>query len=269
MAKFSKHPISQSLCNSFNGELENIAVIEHNGKGLEANFSGKIARLGSANFCEIYNENYQSIIKNTQSKSIANLSCYMNFNNKNIIFTFHDELKSDATIVVKFLKKINKKVILLSGDVESEVRRIAEITGIEEFYWQKNPLEKAQILQKICDKNINFMMIGDGLNDAPSLALSTVSLSFSKAVDISQNIADIVINSSKLSSIISIFLYSKSTLKIMKQNLILALIYNILALPFAMAGYVVPLVAAIAMSSSSLLVVINSLRLNSKKIKNQ
>jgi Cu2+-exporting ATPase len=269
MAKFSKHPISQSLCNSFDGELENIAVIEHNGKGLEANFSGKIARLGSANFCEIYNENYQSIIKNTQSKSIANLSCYMNFNNKNIIFTFHDELKSDATIVVKFLKKINKKVILLSGDVESEVRRIAEITGIEEFYWQKNPLEKAQILQKICDKNINFMMIGDGLNDAPSLALSNVSLSFSKAVDISQNIADIVINSSKLSSIISIFLYSKSTLKIMKQNLILALIYNILALPFAMAGYVVPLVAAIAMSSSSLLVVINSLRLNSKKIKNQ
>jgi cation transport ATPase len=97
------------------------------------------------------------------------------------------------------------------------------------------------------------------------LALSTVSVSFSKAIDISQNIADIIINSSKLSAIITIFSYSKKVLKIMKQNLILALIYNILALPFAMAGYVVPLIAAIAMSSSSLLVVINSLRLNSKK----
>jgi Cu+-exporting ATPase len=192
----------------------------------------------------------------------------MNFDNKNIIFTFHDELKTDAKMVIDFLKKINKKIILLSGDSESEVKRIAEITGIEEFYWQKNPLEKAQLLEKLSNKNINFMMIGDGLNDAPSLALSTISVSFSKAVDISQNIADVIINSSKLSPIISIFLYSKNTLKIMKQNLFLALIYNIFALPFAMAGFVVPLIAAIAMSSSSLIVVINSIRLNSKKISN-
>ncbi len=269
MAKFSKHPISQALCNSFDGELENVNVTEISGKGLEAIFLEKKVRLGSASFCEIDNENYHFLIKNFQSQSVANLTCHMKFDDKNIIFTFHDELKSDAKIVVDFLKKINKKVILLSGDVESEVRRIAEIVGIEEFYWQKNPLEKAQILQKICAKNMNFMMIGDGLNDAPSLALSHVSLSFSKAVDISQNIADIVINSSKLKAIITIFSYSKSTLKIMKQNLILALIYNILALPFAMAGYVVPLVAAIAMSSSSILVVLNSLRLNSKKINNQ
>ena len=147
------------------------------------------------------------------------------------------------------------------------MHRIAKITGIEEFYWQKNPLEKTRILQNLKEKNINFMMIGDGLNDAPSLVLANVSISFSKAVDISQNIADIIINSSKLSPIISIFSYSKNTLKIMKQNLFLALIYNIFALPFAMAGYVVPLIAAIAMSSSSLLVVINSLRLNSKNIK--
>ena len=266
MAKFSKHPISQSLCNSFDGELDNVEVKEYSGNGLEAYFGEKKALLGSADFCKIYNENSQIILQNSQSEFSANLKCYMNFNNKKIIFTFDDELKSDAKIVVDFLKKINKKIILLSGDNENEVRRIAKITGIEKFYWQKNPLEKAQILQELNAKNIKFMMIGDGLNDAPSLALSTVSVSFSKAIDISQNIADIIINSSKLNPLISIFLYSKSTLKIMKQNLILALIYNIFALPFAMAGYVVPLIAAIAMSSSSLLVVINSLRLNSKKL---
>ena len=266
MAKFSKHPISQSLCNSFDGELDNVEVKEYSGNGLEAYFGEKKALLGSADFCKIYNENSQIILQNSQSEFSANLKCYMNFNNKNIIFTFNDELKSDAKLVVDFLKKINKKIILLSGDSENEVRRIAKITGIEKFYWQKNPLEKAQILQELSAKNIKFMMVGDGLNDAPSLALSTVSVSFSKAIDISQNIADIIINSSKLNPLISIFLYSKSTLKIMKQNLILALIYNIFALPFAMAGYVVPLIAAIAMSSSSLLVVINSLRLNSKKL---
>lgn len=267
MAKFSKHPISQSLCNSFDGELDNVEVKEFSGDGLEAYFGDKKALLGSANFCKIYHENSPFIAQNSQSEFLANLKCYMNFNNKNIIFTFDDELKSDAKIVVDFLKKINKKIILLSGDSENEVRRIAKITGIEKFYWQKNPLEKAQILQELSDKNINFMMIGDGLNDAPSLVLANISISFSKAVDISQNIADIIINSTKLSPIISIFLYSKNTLKIMKQNLILALIYNIFALPFAMAGYVVPLIAAIAMSSSSLLVVINSLRLNYKNIK--
>lgn len=266
MAKFSKHPISQSLCNSFDGELDNVEVKEYSGNGLEAYFGEKKTLLGSADFCKIYNENSQIILQNSQSEFSANLKCYMNFNNKKIIFTFDDELKSDAKIVVDFLKKINKKIILLSGDNENEVRRIAKITGIEKFYWQKNPLEKAQILQELNAKNIKFMMIGDGLNDAPSLALSTVSVSFSKAIDISQNIADIIINSSKLNPLISIFLYSKSTLKIMKQNLILALIYNIFALPFAMAGFVVPLIAAIAMSSSSLLVVINSLRLNSKKL---
>ena len=267
MAKFSKHPISQSLCNSFDGELDNVEVKEYNGNGLEAYFGEKKALLGSADFCKISNKNSQLILQNSQSEFLANLKCYMNFNNKNIIFTFNDELKSDAKIVVDFLKKINKKIILLSGDSENEVHRIAKITGIEEFYWQKNPLEKTRILQNLKEKNINFMMIGDGLNDAPSLVLANVSISFSKAVDISQNIADIIINSSKLSPIISIFSYSKNTLKIMKQNLFLALIYNIFALPFAMAGYVVPLIAAIAMSSSSLLVVINSLRLNSKNIK--
>lgn len=266
MAKFSKHPISQSLCNSFDGELDSVETKEYSGNGLEAYFEDKKALLGSADFCKINVKNSQLIMQNSQSEFFANLKCYMSFNNKKIIFTFDDELKSDAKIVVDFLKKINKKIILLSGDSENEVRRIAKITGIEKFYWQKNPLEKAQILQELSAKNIKFMMIGDGLNDAPSLALSTVSVSFSKAIDISQNIADIIINSSKLNPLISIFLYSKSTLKIMKQNLILALIYNIFALPFAMAGYVVPLIAAIAMSSSSLLVVINSLRLNSKKL---
>jgi len=153
--------------------------------------------LVSADFCKINVKNSQLIMQNSQSEFFANLKCYMSFNNKKIIFTFDDELKSDAKIVVDFLKKINKKIILLSGDSENEVRRIAKITGIEKFYWQKNPLEKAQILQELSAKNIKFMMIGDGLNDAPSLALSTVSVSFSKAIDISQNIADIIINSSK------------------------------------------------------------------------
>ena len=108
-------------------------------------------------------------------------------------------------------------------------------------------------------------MIGDGLNDAPSLALADISLSFSKAVDLSQNIADILIEGDKLLAVIYLIKFSKKTFKVMKQNLTIALIYNIFAVPFAIAGYIVPLLAAIAMSSSSLLVTLNSLKLNYKK----
>jgi Cu2+-exporting ATPase len=105
-------------------------------------------------------------------------------------------------------------------------------------------------------------MIGDGLNDAPALSLATVSVSFTKASDLSKNIADILINSTKLSPIIPLFIGSKKAFKLMRQNLFLALLYNLIALPFALMGMVVPLVAALAMSSSSLLVILNSLRIN-------
>jgi P-type Cu2+ transporter len=95
--------------------------------------------------------------------------------------------------------------------------------------------------------------------------LSHVSISFSKASDISQNIADVVICGEKLMPIIELINSSAKAISLMKQNLLIALIYNLFAVPYAMAGHVVPLIAAIAMSSSSLLVLFNSLRINSKK----
>jgi Cu2+-exporting ATPase len=119
-----------------------------------------------------------------------------------------------------------------------------------------------QILQKLQDANKKFIMIGDGLNDAPSLAMADISISFSKGSDLSQNIADIIIQGEKLTPIIALIKSAKKSIFLMKQNLIISLIYNLIAIPFAILGYIVPLFAAIAMSLSSILVLLNSLRMN-------
>ena len=103
-------------------------------------------------------------------------------------------------------------------------------------------------------------MIGDGINDALSLQIADISISFNNASDIAQSISDIIIQGDKLYPIVQITKSSNNSVKIMKQNLILSLLYNTLAVPFAMAGYIVPLFAALAMSSSSILVTLNSLR---------
>lgn len=253
LAKKSKHPISVALTESYDGELEELQIEEHQGFGLESSFQNKSLKLGRKSFCGI-EESFESDEKH--------LICFMKFGEDELMFLFEDEIKEDAQIAVGQLKKMGKKIILLSGDGELIVENVAKKLGIDEFYSEQTPISKVQFLEKQKAKNEKFIMVGDGLNDAPALALADVSISFSKASDISQNIADIIIQGQKLMPIIDLINSSSKAIFLMKQNLLIALIYNLIAIPFAVAGQVVPLLAAIAMSSSSLLVLFNSLRMN-------
>lgn len=266
IAKFSSHPIAKSITKSLdkyvinkNYELKTSAI---QGSGISGNIDGKEYRIGNKEYCKINFEFDKINILFDEFES--ELSCFFRGENCQYLFIFKDKIKKNCRELIDFLLAENKKIILLSGDKKQEVERIAKITRINQFYWQKNPIEKAEIIQKLKDEGNKILMIGDGLNDAPSLALADISLSFSKAVDLSQNIADILIEGDNLSAAIYLIKFAKKTFKIMKQNLAIALIYNIFAVPFAIAGYIVPLFAAIAMSSSSLLVTINSLKLNFK-----
>jgi Cu2+-exporting ATPase len=266
IAKFSKHPISLSLAEL--SKLQNLITeaTEIKGQGLVANFQSQQLKLGTAEFCSIKNYHQMQINEPNFAKNFAKLRTFMQYQDRQFVFLFDDEIKKGAQELINYLKSLNKKIILLSGDYGDEVERIAKNLSIDNFYYQKNPLQKAQFLQDLSNQNKIFVMIGDGLNDAPSLALASVSVSFSKAVDISQNIADIIINSSTLHQIIFILKYSKKSLKVMKENLILALLYNIIAVPFAIMGYISPLISAIAMSTSSLMVMLNSLKINNQKL---
>jgi Cu2+-exporting ATPase len=264
LAKYSQHPISKALAilNTSNFDFKDPK--EHKGYGVEAFYENKLVKLGNAEFCKI--NNYHEILENENLNSnnakISNMHCFLNYDDKIFIFTFQDEIKSGAIEAINYLKNQGKNIILLSGDNKYEVKRIANILNIKDYYFEKNPLEKAKILEDLHKKNIDFIMVGDGINDAPSLAMANVSISFNSAIYITQNIADIIINSANLDKIEKLFEYTKKSLKIMQENLILALIYNMLAIPFAVLGYISPLLAALAMSSSSILVILNSIRVN-------
>lgn len=252
IAKNSKHPISNAIFNAYDKNLENLQVEEVQGFGLKTIFENKEIRFGKKDFCAI-----KSDFKIDENL----LTCFMKIGEKEICFTLEDEVKEDAFLVVKTLQNMGKKVILLSGDVQKNVEKMAQDLNIEKFYFEKTPIEKIKILEEIKEKNEKLIMVGDGLNDAPSLALADVSISFCSALNISQNVSDIIIKNDKLMPIVELFNSSKKSIKLMKQNLAIALIYNLIAVPFAISGNVVPLGAAIAMSSSSLLVLFNSLRM--------
>lgn len=251
----SRHIISRAISNAFAGNIIALDAKEERGFGLVAKLEEKELRLGKKDFCLIKNNFNAEILENNL------LNCFLKIGDEELILLFEDRLKEDASDVILALKKQNKKIILLSGDLENPVKKIASDLKIDEFYFEKNPLQKAEFLQNLKAQNKKFIMVGDGINDAPSLALADVSISFSSASDIAQNIADIVICNEKLQPILQLKKDSQKSLHLMKQNLIIALIYNIFALPFAFLGHVTPLFAALAMSSSSLLVLFNSLRM--------
>ena len=253
LAKSSNHPISQALVKNCSEDSYSLRAQENRGFGLEAVFENKTVKLGRAEFCGI---------KNSKNLSENFAKTFLKFGEDELVFFFADAPKPDAAQTISALKNSGKKIILLSGDEENAVKKIAQELQIAEFYFSQTPLSKAQFLENLKAKNQKFIMVGDGLNDAPALALADVSISFSKAIDLSKNIADIVICGEKLMPILELINSSKKSLLLMKQNLLIALIYNFLAVPFAVAGFVVPLFAALAMSSSSLLVLFNSFRMN-------
>ena len=174
---------------------------------------------------------------------------------------FVDRLREDAAAVVGELRRRGYAVALLSGDREPTVRRIAGELGIADWQAGCTPAGKTARLEALAAEGRRVLMVGDGLNDAPALAAAHVSLSPSTAVDIAQTAADAVFQGGRLQPVLDVIDVARRAERLVLQNFALSFSYNILAVPFAIMGYVTPLIAALAMSSSSIIVVLNSLRL--------
>ena len=249
IALHSRHPLARALCAAAGPVVAAGGVVEHPGQGLS---QGEI-RLGSEAFCGI----------SGRDDGLPGLwLCRPGA--PPIRFAFNEALRPDAAATVAELQRMKIDVILASGDRETPVARTAQALGITAFHARCRPEAKMALVESLRAEGRHVMMVGDGLNDGPCLAAADVSMSPSNAADISQNVADLVFQGRNLAPVSLALRVARRAERIMRQNLALALFYNLFVVPVAMLGYLTPWLAAAAMSSSSLLVMGNSLRLRGR-----
>jgi P-type Cu2+ transporter len=176
-------------------------------------------------------------------------------------FRFEDRLRDGAPQTMAQLESAGIAVEIMSGDGEREVARVAERLGVERYHAEILPGDKAARMAALAAEGRKALMVGDGLNDAPALAAAHVSMAPATAADIGRNAADFVFLRESLSAVPIALETSRRAGTLIRQNFVLAIGYNALAVPIAILGYVTPLVAAVAMSVSSLIVIANALRL--------
>jgi len=252
LAVQSKHPLSQAIVRAYTGALLPLQVREIQGSGLEAAGVKLGKRSWAANLLDDADNTLELWLAEDGRQPIR--------------FTFADQLREDAKDIITALQSIGIKTLLLSGDRQEVTKDIAGKLRIETYEGALSPLGKTSIIASLKANGANVLMVGDGLNDAPSLSYANISMSPASAMDITQNAADIVFQGDKLQPVLTALFIAKFSQTLVKQNFVLAILYNLVAIPLAVAGMVTPMIAAIAMSSSSLLVIANAMRLNRRTL---
>ena len=260
----SNHPVSiavkRYIKENFevsNVSLEDIKNIE--AKGLSARYE-KIEILGGNE--ALLKEFDVKINIHLNSKFTQYLFCI----DKKIVANFElkDELKDDAKELIEYLKEQNIESIMLTGDNNFVASSIAKELEISNYKANLTPKDKADFIKDLKNSGKTVVMVGDGVNDSVALASSDVAIAMGNSADVSMMVSDVVMLNSKLKSLKDAFIISKKTYKHIKQNLAFSLIYNTITIPIAAAGFIIPLFAALSMSLSSLVVVLNSLRIKIK-----
>ncbi len=184
------------------------------------------------------------------------------------IYELSDRIKDDAQKILESLNQKGIEIVMLTGDNEQSARKVAKTVGIKNFLYEQTPQAKSEFIEKLHENEKTVVMVGDGVNDILALARADIGIVMGSGSDIAIDVSDVVLLNDSLSSLDDAFKISRTTYGLIKQNLAISLVYNAITIPLAMAGYVIPLVAAISMSVSSLLVVGNSMRIRMKWNKN-
>ncbi|MGE3770999.1 MAG: heavy metal translocating P-type ATPase [Bdellovibrionales bacterium] len=252
LARHSLHPYASAIARGVpaddSGPYERIR--ENPGAGIEGWRDGVCYRLGRAAWAqnmETLGEDDGAILFTGNGKCLAR-------------FRFESNLRPETEAAIQSLRQVGFSIEILSGDHDQPVRALAESLGIP-YRARVSPAEKVAHITARVAAGERPLMVGDGLNDAPALVAAHASMAPATAADIGRNAADFVFLHAGLMAVPNTIRTARRAAALVRQNIAMAVIYNILAVPVAIAGYVTPLVAAIAMSASSILVVANALRL--------
>ncbi|WP_419693321.1 heavy metal translocating P-type ATPase [Mesorhizobium muleiense] len=253
LARFSRHPAARAVAAL---RPAGQAAVEHlreeSGNGIEGTVGGRVYRLGR-----------RSWVDARSTAGSASAEAWLSADGGVLgAFRISDSLRPGAAASTKRLRSLGLGVEILSGDVETEVRKVGGMLGVAAATAGMLPRDKVARLEVLRAEGRKVLMVGDGLNDAPALGTAHVSMAPSSAADVGRNAADLVFLGSSLDSVPQAITIARKARQLVSQNIGLSILYNALALPLAVTGHVTPLVAAVAMSTSSILVVANALRLS-------
>lgn len=274
----SSHPIAYVFANYLtSNNIDKLDVSDFksiSGMGLSGNVGNDKYLIGNNKLLKKFNIKNDFVGIEDKLSSDGNSIVYIIKNEKIIaLIGVRDIVRDNAISVVKKLKKLNKKVIMLTGDNETTATIIAKSIGIDEVIANVSPSDKADKIKSLIDGGDSVMMVGDGINDAPSLSFADIGVSFNSGTDIAGDSANVILMKNDLNEIYNLFDISHKTLKNIKQNLFWAFFYNVCMVPiaagvFEFAGLKMnPMIASISMTLSSTTVIINALRLRKWKEK--
>ena len=254
----SKHPIAKGVSNYiFCEDLEyfNLDALKNvPSQGITAMYKGKMVAGGNAKLMQTLGLEVKSSSENSEF--------YFAYAGELLAkYELFDMPREDAKDAIAKIKKLGIKIIMLTGDHKQSAQKVADMVGISLFEYEQTPQDKAKYIEQLHKENKNVVMAGDGVNDILALASSDIAIAMGNGSDIAIEVSDVVLLNDTFSSLYDSFKISKKTFWMIKENLALSLVYNGITIPLAMAGYVIPLVAALSMSVSSLLVVGNSMRI--------
>ena len=254
LARASHHPLARAVAQE-RPQGAALDAREEQGQGVSAMIDGAEARLGAPAFCGLEADAERLRALDPDLSVVA-----FRHGAASALFQIRQSLRIDAIEAVAALRARGYAIEILSGDRIEAVAEIAEALGVAQWSGALKPAGKVARLEALRASGRKTLMVGDGLNDAPALAAAHVSLSPIEASQITQAAADAVFLGARLAPVVTTLDLARKAHGLMRQNLGLSVIYNVFAVPLAMAGWLTPLIAAAAMSGSSILVTLNALR---------
>ena len=272
LEKFSEHPLAQAIVNAAKEKKQRLMEAEDfsslSGKGVKGKIGKDTVLIGNTRLMKENNISIDDCKEKLEELEQEAKTVVILSRNKKVIslIAIADTLKQDSKEAVEKLKKAGIETVMITGDNKRTAEAIANQLGIGKVFAEVLPQHKAEKVKELQKQGKKVAFVGDGINDAPALAQSDLGIAIGTGTDIAIEAGDIVLVKGHPLKVVEALNLSKLTFRTIKQNLFWAFFYNIAALPLAAIGFLNPMIAAVAMASSSVTVVGNSLRIKNKKL---